>query len=130
MLPVQPNAVMTATHNYHLVALSIFIAVLASYTALDMAGRVTAAQGKWRLLWTLFGATAMGFGIWAMHYVGMLAFSLGMPMHYDVAGVLYSLLAAICAATLALSATRRPRLTPKDVIPGSLAMGRADATLH
>src|SRR5713101_3799596 len=69
-----PDLVMVVSYDYRLVALSVFIAMLASYAALDLAGRVTSAQGGVRLLWLSGGATAMGIGIWSMHYIGMLAF--------------------------------------------------------
>src|SRR5256885_3789832 len=56
------------------------------YTTLfrsDLAGRTTAARGRIRLTWLAGGATAMGIGIWSMHYIGMLAFSLPVPVLYD-----------------------------------------------
>ena len=61
------------SYNYALVALSVLIAMFASYAALDLAGRVTAAGGWTRAVWLLGGAGAMGTGIWSMHYIGMLA---------------------------------------------------------
>ena len=64
------------SYNYVLVALSVLIAIFASYAALDLAGRVTAAGGWTRAVWLLGGADAMGSGIWFMHYIGMLAFVL------------------------------------------------------
>jgi NO-binding membrane sensor protein with MHYT domain len=66
--------VIVGSCDFRLVVLSVVIAVFASYAALDLAGRVTAARGFARTLWLHGGAIAMGFGIWAMHYVGMLAF--------------------------------------------------------
>ena len=63
-----------ATYDYRLVSLSVVIAIFASYTALDLAGRVTATRDQARLAWLIGGATAMGTGIWSMHYTGMLAF--------------------------------------------------------
>lgn len=59
--------VMNGTYDYRLVALSVVIAVMASYAALDLAGRVTSARGRARFLWLGGGATAMGLGIWSMH---------------------------------------------------------------
>jgi hypothetical protein len=56
------------SYNYALVALSVLIAMFASYAALDLAGRVTAAGGWTRAVWLLGGAGAMGTGIWSMHY--------------------------------------------------------------
>ena len=67
------------SYNYALVTLSVLIAMFASYAALDLSSRVTAAGGWTRALWVLGGAGAMGTGIWSMHYIGMLAFSLRFP---------------------------------------------------
>ena len=89
---------MTGSYNYHLVALSVLIAVCAAYAALELAGRTTAARGRVRLAWLVGGATAMGLGIWSMHYIGMLAFALPVPVLYDWPTVLLSLLAAIFAS--------------------------------
>ncbi|HYS21042.1 MAG TPA: MHYT domain-containing protein, partial [Gemmatimonadales bacterium] len=61
------------SYIYALVALSVLIAMVASYAALDLAARVTAAAGSTRAVWLLGGAGAMGTGIWSMHYLGMLA---------------------------------------------------------
>src|ERR1700734_2249924 len=91
-----------AAYDYRLVALSVVIAVLASYAALDLAGRVTSARGAVRRAWLAGGATAMGIGIWSMHYVGMLAFRLPVPVEYDWPTILLSLLAAIFASGGAL----------------------------
>jgi NO-binding membrane sensor protein with MHYT domain len=74
MLP--PEITMVGSYDYRLVALSVGIAALASYAALDVAGRVTSARGAIRSVWLIGGATAMGIGIWSMHYMGMLAFRL------------------------------------------------------
>jgi CheY-like chemotaxis protein len=70
------NSAMVMSYNYPLVALPVAISTLASYAALDLAGRVTAARGPVRMAWLSGGACAMGMGIWAMHYIGMLACSL------------------------------------------------------
>jgi NO-binding membrane sensor protein with MHYT domain len=67
-----------------LVALSFVVAVFASYTALDLAGRVVASWGRARMAWLAGGAFAMGTGIWSMHSTGMLAFKIGMPVNYHV----------------------------------------------
>ncbi len=75
---------LSGSYDWRLVALSYVVAVMASYTALDLAGRVTASQGKARRIWLLGGAFAMGAGIWSMHFTGMLAFSLPIEMSYDV----------------------------------------------
>jgi NO-binding membrane sensor protein with MHYT domain len=63
-----------SSYDPTLVVMSVVIASLASYTALDLAGRVTAARGRRRIAWLASGSAAMGLGIWSMHFVGMLAF--------------------------------------------------------
>src|SRR5712691_1572694 len=104
------DAVLAGSYDYLLVALSVLVAILASYAALDLAGRVTSAQGKARLLWLNGGAIAMGFGIWSMHYIGMLAFRLPIPVQYDWPTVLLSLVAAIVASGIALFVVSRSRM--------------------
>src|SRR6266700_7960084 len=113
-----------------LVALSIVIAILASYAALDLARRVTAAQGRARILWLTGGATAMGFGIWSMHYIGMLAFRLPVPVQYDWPTVVLSLVAAIAASAIALVVVSRPRMGVRQALLGSVLMGGGIATMH
>jgi len=93
---------MRGTYDIGLVAVSVVIAILASGAALDLANRVTAATGRARTLWLAGGAVAMGSGIWPMHYVGMLAFRLPVPVLYDVPTVLASWLAAVLASAVAL----------------------------
>src|SRR5437867_6963373 len=94
------------SYNYALVALSVLIAMFASYAALDLASRVTAAGGWTRAVWLLGGAGAMGTGIWSMHYIGMLAFILPIPVAYHWPTVLLSLLAAILASVIALNVVK------------------------
>jgi NO-binding membrane sensor protein with MHYT domain len=73
------------SHDFFLVALSILIAIAASYTALDLAGRIQAAQGWAKHVWLAAAAFAMGGSIWSMHFVAMLAFSMpDMPTDYDL----------------------------------------------
>lgn len=71
--------------NFRLVFLSVAVAILASYTALNLASSVWEARhGPSRYFWLLGGSLAMGFGIWSMHFIGMLAFNMpGMEMAYD-----------------------------------------------
>src|SRR6266852_5464709 len=113
-----------------LVTLSVIIAILASYAALDLARRVTSAQGKARILWLTGGATAMGFGIWSMHYIGMLAFRLPVPVQYDWPTVLLSLLAAILASSIALFVVSRQKMGFVRALVGSLFMGGGIAAMH
>src|ERR1700727_147016 len=89
-------------YDYRLVLLSVLLAMLASYGALDLAGRITSSRGKLRTIWLIGGAAAMGLGIWSMHYIGMLAYNLPVEVLYDWPTVLVSLLAAVLASGEAL----------------------------
>src|SRR5882724_1547507 len=117
-------------HNYALVALSVLIAILASYAALDLASRVRAAAGWTRAVWLLGGACAMGIGIWAMHYIGMLAFSLPVTIWYDWPTVALSLLCAVFASAVALFVVSRQRMRLQHALLGSLVMGSGIAAMH
>jgi two-component system sensor histidine kinase/response regulator len=122
--------VMVGSYDLRLVALSVLIAVVASYAALDLAGRVTSAQGGARGVWLSAGATAMGTGIWSMHYVGMLAFRLSVPIQYDWPTVSVSLLAAIFASATALFVVSRSKMGLLLAVVGSIFMGGAIAGMH
>jgi len=121
---------LVSSYDRRLVVLSVLIAIVASYAALDLAGRVTAARGRARAIWLAGGATAMGIGIWSMHYTGMLAFQLPVPVLYDVPTVLASLLAAVLASAIALFVVSRRAMGLREAIPGSLAMGIGIAAMH
>src|ERR1700757_1540697 len=118
------------SYNYALVALSVLIAMFASYAALDLAGRVTAAGGWTRAVWLLGGAGAMGTGIWSMHYIGMLAFVLPVPVAYHWPTVLLSLVAAILASVVALDMVSRQKMGASRAVAASLLMGAGIANMH
>ncbi len=124
------DVALAGTYDYRLVALSVVIAICASYAALDLAGRVMAAAGHSRRIWLAGGATVMGLGIWSMHYIGMLAFTLPIPVQYDWPTVLASLLAAILASAVALYVVSRPRMGIANAAIGSMFMGAGIAAMH
>jgi len=126
---ISANAAMTGSYDYSEVARSVLIAIAASYAALDLAGRVTAASRN-RLAWLSGGAAAMGVGIWAMHFKGMLAFHLPVPIEYHWPTVLASLLVVILASAVALYVASRQKMGPVDALIGSLIMGAAIAGMH
>jgi two-component system sensor histidine kinase/response regulator len=124
------GAVMTGSYNHSLVAMSVLIAICASYVALNLAGRTTASSGRARVFWLAGGATALGIGIWAMHYVGMLAFSLPVPVRYNLPTVTLSLLAAVFASGVALFVVSRKRITWPTWAVGSVVMGSGVGAMH
>jgi methyl-accepting chemotaxis protein PixJ len=127
---LQEDLVISSSHDSRLVTLSIIIAVLASYTALDLAGRVTAAKASARMAWLIGGGIVMGIGIWSMHFVAMLAFSLPIPMFYDMGTVVVSILPAIIASLGALFLASRRVLNIWELLIGGTLMGIGIASMH
>jgi len=114
-----------------LVVVSLLVAILASFTALDMANRVTTAPSRRiSVLWLLGGGCAMGLGIWSMHFIGMLAFRLPIPLGYDITLTCASLLAAIASSIFALWLVSRPTLPHSRLALGALLMGFGISGMH
>jgi PAS domain S-box-containing protein len=127
------NAISSALTGYYdgrLVALSVVIAVMAAYAALDLAGRVTTTYGRAHLAWLGSGAMAMGTGIWAMHYIGMEAYHLPVRVMYDWPIVLVSLLTAILASWGALIIVSQSTMGLLRTFMGSVSMGGGIAAMH
>ncbi len=121
---------MQATYNDWLVALSILVAMVVAYTALKLAARVADAGRTSGRLWLLGGAVAMGTGIWSMHFIGMLAFSLPIPLRYGIATTLASLAIAIITSGFALAIASRPQLGLKRLTVGAIVMGAGISAMH
>ncbi|ARP91991.1 hypothetical protein CAL14_18285 [Bordetella genomosp. 9] len=118
------------SYNTALVICSLAVAVLASYTALDLAGRVATAQGTAARWWLAGGALAIGVGIWSMHFVGMLAFSLPIPLGYDFGLTAASLLIAIVSSAFALWLVCQETLPWRRLAAGAALMGAGVAGMH
>ncbi len=122
---------MTGIYDIWLVSLSIVVAVIASYVALDLASRVVASQGsKAARYWLIGGAISMGTGIWSMHFIGMLAFRLPIPMSYDIPTTLVSLLIAGLVSGFALYTVSHGTLSMRRLLLGGLLMGIGIASMH
>jgi methyl-accepting chemotaxis protein PixJ len=121
---------MTGSYDPLFVILSVVIAALASYAALDLAGRVRSAEGSTRLGWLAGGATVMGLGIWSMHFVAMLAFHLLVPIAYELPQMLLSVAVAIGASLLALVVVSRVGLRAVTLVLVGIIMGGAIAGMH
>jgi two-component system, sensor histidine kinase and response regulator len=107
---IDPTSHYVGVYDPGLVATSVVIAVLAAYVALSLSGRIVAARtGRSRWAWISAGAVVMGGGIWAMHFVGMLAFSLPCGTGYSLLGTLASVIPGILASGVALSVIGRRR---------------------
>ncbi|CAM3914776.1 EAL domain-containing protein [Cohnella lubricantis] len=121
---------LTTSYNAVLVILSYVIAVLSSYTALTLGGRIHLSRGKARLIWLIGGAGSMGVGIWSMHFVAMLALHLPVDVKYDPILVLLSILFAVLASGIALTIADGHKLTWSRLIAGSIFMGAGIASMH
>jgi len=123
---------MTGYYNLGLVALSLAIAAIASYTALDLANRVSHSIANPRKAWAWLGAGAlsMGTGIWAMHFIGMLAFHLPIPLAYDLGLTLLSMLIAIAVSAVALFVLRQPVVSTQSWFLGAGLMGIGISGMH
>jgi diguanylate cyclase (GGDEF)-like protein len=121
---------MTGTYNYWQVFVSLVVAILASYTTLDIVTRITVSKGVAAKAWLVGGACSMGLGIWSMHFVGMLAFRLPIAMSYDVRVALISMLIAIVMSGLALHIVARDTLSARNLGLGALVLGVGMATMH
>jgi diguanylate cyclase (GGDEF)-like protein len=137
MIPALPQgrAAMTATmlqgtYSPPLVLVSLVVAILAAYTALDLAERVRVAQGRAAHSWLAGGAFAMGLGIWSMHFIGMLAFDLPIAVGYDLPMTAASLAIAVAASALALFLVTRPALPWSRLAVGAGLMGGGVAAMH
>ena len=121
---------MPSNYNHWLVALSIIVAMSVSYTALRLAARVAANEGHGAYIWVCIGAVAMGIGVWSMHFIGMLAFALPIPLSYNVPTTLASLAVAIFTSGFALTITRGRRLGTTRLGTSAVAMGAGISTMH
>src|SRR5258706_357598 len=122
---------MQGTYDPWLVGLSIGVAVIDSYVALDLASRVAAARGtKGARYWLVGGTFSMGTGIWSMQFIGMLAFRMPMPMDYDTGGTLLSLLIAVIASAFALQTVSRRDLGVRRLLSGGVCMGLGIAAMQ
>ncbi|MDX1454863.1 MAG: MHYT domain-containing protein [Gammaproteobacteria bacterium] len=121
---------MEMSYNPNLVLLSYFIASLAGYVTLELAGRVRANREVSRLRWVMFGAFCMGSGIWSMHFIGMEAMNAPFELSYDVALTFVSWIAAIAASSIALWVVSNKRVDAKLLSVAAIAMGSAIAVMH
>ncbi|VVM46241.1 putative bifunctional diguanylate cyclase/phosphodiesterase [Pseudomonas fluorescens] len=113
-----------------LVIISLCVAILASYTALDLTERIATAKGRAVHLWTAGGAFAMGTGVWSMHFIGMLAFKLPIDLGYDVSLTLLSLLIGILSSGFALWLVSQAQLPAWQLAFGALVMGAGISAMH
>jgi diguanylate cyclase (GGDEF)-like protein len=123
-------AFLPSHHNLWVVAASLLLATLASYVALDLSRRVRHASGRPHLLWWAIGSFAMGTGIWSMHFVGMLGFSLPIALGFTGAMTLTSWVAGVTASGIALWVASEADYRPRRIAFASLAMAVGICGMH
>ncbi|WP_439865113.1 putative bifunctional diguanylate cyclase/phosphodiesterase [Pseudomonas antarctica] len=118
------------SYSPSLVVISLFVAILASYTALDLAGRIATAKGRAVYGWISGGALAMGTGVWSMHFIGILALRLPFALGFDLGITALSLLIAVLSCGFALWLVSQPRLPAWQLGVGALIMGAGISSMH
>ncbi|HAU19695.1 MAG TPA: diguanylate cyclase, partial [Marinobacter adhaerens] len=113
---------MMSEYDLPLVVASFLVAVLAAYAALFFGARLVNAESGERRKWLLAGALLMGTGVWTMHFVGMRAMPMGVPMSFDVIMTLVSWFAAVLASGVALHIIGRKQLGVPLFVSATLSM--------
>lgn len=122
--------ILASTYYLPLVLFSILIAIVASFAALDLGIRIHRAKGYARYLWVSGGSFAMGMGIWSMHFIAMLAFHLSIPVSYNIAIVIKSIIPAILASWLALHLISKPTMRVSQVFVGATLIATGIVSMH
>ncbi len=128
-----PTSAMTGEYDIRLVILSYLVASFASFIALDITGRLRDIGNTPLVstLWLIGGSVAMGAGIWSMHFIGMLAFSMPhMSMAYDPIWTAISMLVAIGASAFALFLLKPKVINVMHTVMGGIILGIAIASMH
>jgi diguanylate cyclase (GGDEF)-like protein len=121
---------MNGIYHTWIVVLSIVVAIAASHSALSLAQRMSRSHGVQARLWLAGGAVSMGVGIWSMHFIGMMAFQLPIPLAYDIFTTALSLVIAIAASTYALSIAAQPMASTAQLLRKALVMGTGITAMH
>lgn len=125
------DAALDVSYHMPLVALSVLLAVLASYVALEVANKLAQAEDfPRRNLWVIGGALPMGLGIWGMHFVGMLAFELPVRIHFDLSVTVLSIIPAFLASYLAINLIGRKQAGVLHILGGGVLIGAGIGAMH
>jgi NO-binding membrane sensor protein with MHYT domain len=128
-----PTNELRGIYDSKLIILSSLVAIMASYIALDLTGRLRDRNNtkKDARLWLVGGAIAMGSGIWSMHFIGMLSFTIpGFVLQYDLFWTIFSLFVAILASGFALLLLKKSIINIIHLVAGGLILGLAIASMH
>lgn len=121
---------MSGSYDLRLVILSYIVACFASYTALSLVERIALSRGRAYLIWLLGGACSFGIGIWSMHFTGMLAYNMDMPVNYNFGLVLLSLVIALAASGVALRLMGSPQARLRHFLLGGPIIAFGIIAMH
>jgi len=128
---LDPRSAFVGTYDPTLVILSIVVAALAAYAALGLAERISAADKPLaKRSWLAVGAVTMGIGVWAMHFLGMLAYRVPVSVNYDIWITLASVAPAVLASGIMLHVISQPRISPGRLVLGGGLMGAGIGVMH
>ena len=128
---IAPAQQIAGSYDPWLVALSVLLAVSASWAAMQLAvGARQATRPATRRAALGAGALALGAGVWSMHFIGMLAFQLCTPVAYDPGATLLSMLPSLLASAIALQLLARPRISALQLLLGGVLMGSGIGAMH
>ncbi len=114
-----------------LIGISFVVAFIASFIALDSAGKVAISSRRESTFWRLSGGATLGMGIWSMHFIGMLAMKMSMPINYHFSLTAFSFLIALISATLAINiAISGQTLSTKRLIVATSLLSTGVVTMH
>jgi len=116
--------------NIPLIVLSVLVAMIGSFTALTHAQRMRQSSDRSARIWMIVGSITLGLAIWSMHFIGMLAFHLPIPLGYDLGLTLFSALPAIAAALLGFYVLHAPGISKQRIAISGLLMGIGISTMH
>ena len=123
--------ILNCTHDPFLVLLAYVVACAGCFATLDMAERVAHAESPAsQRLWRWVGSGCLAGGIWAMHYIGMLAFQAPVDIHYQLPVTLISLAIALCAAWLVMHTLSFPDLNVRHCLKASVWVGLGITAMH
>jgi len=130
-LPESGQVILDCSHNPLLVMVAYLVACAASFATLDMAERVVNAEDPGsRRIWRWIGATCLAGGIWAMHFIGMLAFQTPIDIQYDLGITLFSLLIALLASWLAMQTLSEAQPSALHCLKTAFVIGLGIAGMH
>jgi NO-binding membrane sensor protein with MHYT domain len=121
---------MNTAYNPILVALSWVVAIVAAYAAVGIANRLKRTTGPERRIWQLGGAAAFGFGVWAMHFIGMTALKVPITVTYEPALTVLSVIFALIAGWVAIGVIGQENVKLPQILIGGTLLGAGIGAMH